>query len=119
MKCILTLTLILLFACTAFARTSAAQLNQDCNALKAKGNEVNSIDRNSNLGFCLGYVTSVLDSLEQNPDIEAAKDFLVGDAIESFLRYAPQHYAEAAHAAIVNALIADGFLRHRAKSPQQ
>jgi hypothetical protein len=106
---------MLLLAVGAFGRTSAAQLNQDCNALNAKGPDVYSVDRNSQLGSCLGYMNAVLDTLENDGDIEVIKDFIVGDMITSFQRYAPQHHAEEARKAIVNAMIADGYLRQKSR----
>lgn len=104
---------VLLLAIGAFGRTSAAELSSDCDALKAKGSAIYSVDRNSSLGVCLGYLNAVFDSLADNPDIEVMKDFIVGDMIEPFQRYAPQHHAEPADRAIVNALIADGILRRK------
>jgi hypothetical protein len=112
----LVLAVMFLFAESAFAHTSAAGLNQTCSSLDAKGKDVYSIDRNSDLGFCIGYMNAIFDSIENNSDLVVVKDFIVADVISSFRRYAPQHYAEAADTAVVNALIADGFLRHRPKT---
>jgi hypothetical protein len=117
MKNTMILVVVLLFVEAAFGRTSAAELSLDCDALKAKGSAVYSIDRNSTLGFCLGYLNAVFDSLADNPDIEVMKDFIVGNKIEPFQRYAPQHHAEPADRAIVNALIADGILKRSRKQP--
>jgi|SRR5579864_4505082 len=115
MKATLVVTMLLLFPAFAFAHTSAAELNNQCDALKAKGQEVYSIDRNSNLAMCIGYMNAVLDSFQNNDEIQILKDFIIGDMIQSFQRYAPQHYAELASRAIVNAMIADGFLKRRSK----
>lgn len=106
---------MLLLAVSAFGSTSAALVNENCKALHATGADANSPDRNSNLGMCLGYMNAVLDSIENDGDIEVIKDFIVADMIRSFEHYAPQHYAESAKKAIVNAMIADGYLRQKAR----
>jgi hypothetical protein len=108
---------VLLLSVAAFGATStsAAQLNEWCKALHATGADANSPDRNSNLGMCLGYMNAVVDSFENDGDIEVIKDFIVADMIRSFEHYAPQRYAESAKKAIVNAMIADGYLRQKAR----
>jgi hypothetical protein len=58
-------------------------------------------------------VKAVLDSIENNEDFEVTKHFIVGDIIQPFQRYASLHYAESADAAILNAMIADGYLKRR------
>ena len=97
----------------AFGRTGTADLKEACDALKAKGSDVYSVNRNSKLGFCTGYMAGLSDSFQDNHDIEIIKDFTFVDMIESFQRYAPYHQAEPADIAIVNALIADGILRRK------
>ena len=116
-KSVLLITAFLLLSVGAFGgtSTSAAQLNEWCKALHVTGSDANSPDRNSNLGTCLGYMSAVLDSFENGGDVEVMKDFIVGDMIRSFEHYAPQHYAEPAREAIVNALIADGYLRQKSR----
>ena len=103
----------------AFAHTSAAELSYNCDSLKATGSEVYSVDRNSKLGFCVGYMNAVFDSIETNPELEVTKNFIVGDMIQCFQRFAPQHHADAADGAIVSALISEGFLKRRTGSPQR
>ena len=113
MKNITILVVVFLFVEAAFGRTSVADLKESCDALKAKGSDAYSIDRNSKLGFCVGYMKAVSDSFEDNHDLEIMKDLGVMDMIESFQRYVPQHHAEPADRAIVNALISDGILKRK------
>ena len=59
------LIVLVMLSSSAFAANSAAELAQNCDSLDAMGADVYSVDRNSKMGFCLGYLNAVMDSFDE------------------------------------------------------
>lgn len=108
------LLFLMTIICTGIAfGKSAAELAQMCDSLDAKGAEIAGVERNSDLGYCLGYLNAVFDYIPDSTDLQVIKDFALGDTLISFRHYAKAHYAEPAKDAIVNAMIKDGYIKRK------
>src|ERR1700751_1323415 len=98
----------LAIATPAHAAATASGLELQCRMQQIRGFE-RSI---SETVWCYGYMSAVLDSVETDSSLVIVKKYTLGDAVDSLLRYVPQHNgAEPARKAIVNALIHDGYLK--------